>query len=61
MGKKLHWEPVDYHSSRPGHDLRYALNGEKLANTGWKSPTTFEDSVNRTVDWMISNPEWLGE
>jgi dTDP-D-glucose 4,6-dehydratase len=61
MGKPLKWEPVNFHSSRPGHDLRYALNGEKLAATGWKSPTTFEDSVNRTVDWMINHPEWLGE
>lgn len=59
VGKPLRWEPIDYHSSRPGHDLRYALNGEKLAQTGWKSPRTFEESVADTVRWMIAHPEWL--
>lgn len=59
VGKPLKWEPVDYHSSRPGHDLRYALNGEKLAQTGWKSPISFEASVASTVRWMLDHPEWL--
>lgn len=59
MGKSLKWEPINFHSSRPGHDLRYALNGIKLANTGWKSPTSFEDSVRNTVRWMLAHPEWL--
>jgi dTDP-glucose 4,6-dehydratase len=59
MGKDLLWEPVNFHSSRPGHDLRYALDGTKIANTGWKSPVSFEESVESTVRWMLAHPEWL--
>lgn len=53
------WHSVDFHSSRPGHDLRYALDGTKLAETGWKSPVSFEDSVKHTVEWMLEHPEWI--
>lgn len=59
VGRPLRWEPVNFHSSRPGHDLRYALDGTKLARTGWRSPTTFEASVERTVRWTLEHPEWL--
>lgn len=59
VGRPLNWKPVDYHSSRPGHDLRYALDGGKLANTGWRSPVSFEESAERTVRWSLENPEWL--
>lgn len=59
MGKPLNWEPVNFHSSRPGHDLRYALDGTKIAETGWKSPVSFEESVESTVHWMLAHPEWL--
>ena len=52
-------EPVSFHSSRPGHDLRYALDGSKLAATGWSAPVPFEESLKRTVYWYLKNPEWL--
>lgn len=55
----LNWTPVNYHSSRPGHDLRYALNGDKLAATGWKAPVDFEETVQHTVEWALAHPEWL--
>lgn len=50
---------VDFHSSRPGHDLRYALDGSKLARLGWKVPVTFEESLERTILWFLTNPKWL--
>jgi dTDP-glucose 4,6-dehydratase len=59
MGRELLWEGVDFHSSRPGHDLRYALDGSKLAAAGWKAPMSFEESVRRTVEWTLANPAWL--
>lgn len=59
MGKKLKFELVDYHSSRPGHDLRYALDGTLLANMGWVAPHSFEESVKSTVRWTLEHPEWL--
>ena len=50
---------IDYHSSRPGHDLRYALDGTKLAALGWTPQVSFEASLSRTVRWMREHPEWL--
>lgn len=59
MGKPFEIEPVSFHSSRPGHDLRYALDGRKLADFGWTPPVPLEDSLRRTVDWTLAHPEWL--
>lgn len=59
VGKPLHHEMVDFHSSRPGHDLRYALDGSKLAAMGWKPPVSFTASLERVVRWTLENPRWL--
>lgn len=58
IGKKLSYELVDFHSSRPGHDLRYALDGTKIKEAGWTPKLTFEDSLKRTVEWTLEHPEW---
>ncbi len=52
-------EVVDFHSSRPGHDLRYALDGTKLKKMGFDYPKTFEQSLEKTVHWYLEHPEWL--
>jgi dTDP-glucose 4,6-dehydratase len=59
MGRPLKYELVDFHSSRPGHDLRYALDGSKLAELGWLAPLGMEASLKRTIDWTLKHPEWL--
>ncbi len=59
VGKPLKYELVDFHSSRPGHDLRYALDGNKIANAGWVAPLSLEESIERTVNWTLKNKEWL--
>ncbi len=59
LGKELRYELVDFHSSRPGHDLRYALDGSKLAALGWKAPLSLDESLKNTVEWTIERPEWL--
>jgi len=59
MGEPLQMEPVNFHQSRPGHDLRYALDGTKLAEAGWTAPFSLEDSLRRTVEWTLAHPEWL--
>lgn len=63
MDKELKYEMVDFHSSRPGHDLRYGLDGSKLFDMGFKLPVNFEDSVKKTVEWTLSkeNIKWLEE
>lgn len=60
-GKDLKYKLVDFHSSRPGHDLRYALDGQKLSDIGWKAPISFEESVQSIVEWTLEHPEWLLE
>lgn len=59
LGQELKYEMVDFHSSRPGHDLRYALDGSKMKALGWDLPVDFEDSLRRTIEWTIKNPKWL--
>lgn len=57
--KPLHYEMVDFHSSRPGHDLRYALDGSKMNDMGWKIPVGFEQSLHKSIQWMLDHPKWL--
>jgi dTDP-glucose 4,6-dehydratase len=59
LGTELIYEMVDFHSSRPGHDLRYALNGDKLKAAGFEYPVTFEDSLRKTVGWTLEHSKWL--
>ncbi|MBI2056320.1 MAG: GDP-mannose 4,6-dehydratase [Candidatus Sungbacteria bacterium] len=59
VGKPLEYELVDFHSSRPGHDLRYALDGSKLATLGWHMPMTFEESLKHTIQWTLDNQKWI--
>lgn len=59
VGKPLHYELVDFHSSRPGHDPRYALDGSKLENAGFHYPTRLEEDLEKTVKWFLANPTWL--
>lgn len=59
LNKPLYYELVDFHSGRPGHDLRYALDGRKLQAMGWSMPVDFETSLKKTVDWTVANPQWL--
>jgi dTDP-glucose 4,6-dehydratase len=60
VGKPLNYEMVNWHtSSRPGHDLRYALDGTKLATLGWTPPVGFESSLEKTVRWTLDHPDCL--
>jgi len=55
----VEFEIVDFHSSRPGHDLRYALDGQKMKDLGWVPPKTLQQSLRKTVKWYLENPQWL--
>jgi dTDP-glucose 4,6-dehydratase len=61
MDKPLDYEMVDFHSNRPGHDLRYGLDGSKLFNMGFKLPVDFEQSLEKMVKWTVNNQQWLEE
>lgn len=53
------YECTDFHSSRPGHDLRYALDDTRLRELGWRPPLDLEESFERTVRWFDEHREWL--
>jgi len=59
LEKPLNFEMVDFHSERPGHDLRYGLDGSKMAEMGWKLPIRFDESLRRTVLWTLERDKWL--
>lgn len=59
IGRPLKYELVDFHSSRPGHDLRYSLDGSKLLGMGWCIPKNFDDSLVKTIQWTLSRKGWL--
>lgn len=59
MNKKPLFKLVDFHSSRPGHDLRYALDGSLLKKLGWYPKLSFEKRIQQVVDWSLSNKHWL--
>jgi len=51
---------IEYVTDRAGHDLRYAIDANKIKNElGWEPSINFEEGLERTVDWYLSNEEWL--
>ncbi len=51
---------ITYVKDRPGHDLRYAIDASKINNElGWKPSVTFEEGLSETIDWFLSNQDWL--
>jgi dTDP-glucose 4,6-dehydratase len=59
QGKDLQYEMVDFHTSRPGHDLRYALSGDLLKQLGWQPRIKLTDRIKETVEWTLKNDRWL--
>jgi dTDP-glucose 4,6-dehydratase len=60
LGRPLKYDMVDADTGRPGHDLRYSLDGRKLAAMGFVMPLSFDESLTKCVRWMAANPRWLG-
>src|SRR5690554_4029018 len=51
---------ITYVKDRPGHDLRYAIDASKInKELGWKPSVTFEQGLAKTIDWYLSNKDWL--
>jgi len=51
---------ITFVKDRPGHDLRYAIDANKInKELGWKPSVTFEEGLSRTIDWFLANQEWL--
>ena len=60
VGKELKYEMVDFHTSRPGHDLRYALSGNLMRSLGWEPRVALSDRIKEVTDWYMNNERWLG-
>ena len=53
---------ISFVTDRAGHDLRYAIDATKLKDElGWVPSITFEEGLERTVDWYLSNEDWLND
>jgi len=59
QNKELKYEMVDFHSSRPGHDLRYSLSGEKMKNIGWQPSIKLTQRIKQVVEWSLNNQNWI--
>ena len=52
-------ELITYVPDRPGHDRRYAMSTDKIAQElDWEPTRTFHMTLHDTVDWYVNNPEW---
>ncbi len=53
---------IQFVGDRPGHDLRYAINANKITNElHWQPAETFATGIRKTVHWYLDNPEWIAE
>lgn len=50
---------ITYVTDRPGHDMRYAIDADKIyKELGWKPQETFESGIRKTVEWYLANEVW---
>ena len=53
---------ITYVTDRKGHDMRYAIDPEKIhRELGWLPETRFEDGIKKTIEWYLDNREWWEE
>ena len=57
--KELNYNMVDFHSSRPGHDLRYSLSGDYMRELGWEPKISLTQRISEVVKWTLENERWL--
>ena len=58
--KKKYEDLIKFVSDRPGHDLRYAINSDKIMKElKWKPKIKFSDGINDTIEWYLNSSEWL--
>ena len=57
---KSHREQITFVKDRPGHDFRYAIDCSKIERElGWVPKHTFDEGLKSTIEWYLSNPEWV--
>jgi dTDP-glucose 4,6-dehydratase len=52
---------IKHVTDRPGHDRRYAIDASKImTELDWRPSVSFEEGINKTIDWYLQNQDWLG-
>lgn len=66
MDQKLNRKPgtsaelITFVKDRAGHDMRYAIDCSKIKDElGWQPEVSFEEGLSRTIDWYLTNDEWI--
>jgi dTDP-glucose 4,6-dehydratase len=50
---------ITYVTDRPGHDVRYAIDANKInRELGWHPEETFDSGIKKTIEWYLANLEW---
>lgn len=58
--KQSYVEQITYIKDRAGHDRRYAIDATKIKNTlDWQPQECFETGIRKTVEWYVSNLDWI--
>ena len=53
-------DQIRFVTDRPGHDLRYAVNNQRVRDElGWRPSVTLDSGLSETVDWYLAHPDWL--
>ena len=53
---------ISFVTDRPGHDLRYAINSDKVEKElGWTRTYDFENGIKETISWYVNNTEWIDD
>ena len=53
---------IEFVKDRPGHDLRYAINSEKVEKElGWNREYSFEEGIRETVNWYVEHQKWIDD
>ncbi len=56
----VNYDLITYVADRKGHDRRYAIAPDKIrAEIGWEPETMFAEGIKKTIEWYVSNPEWM--
>ena len=53
---------IQFVEDRPGHDFRYSMTSKKISEElGWKTKTSFEKGLEKTIKWYLDNPDILND
>jgi len=62
QGLKSYSELINFVQDRPGHDHRYAIDSARITRQlGWQAEVEFEAGLRRTIEWYLSNPQWVDQ